>query len=204
MRRKMKSLVSLLACCFLIMVIGFSSAYAVWITDGVAIAPVLDPLPTQPQITSDGSGGSIITWQDYRGGSYDIYAQRVDASGVVQWMANGVAVCRAGYEMNPQIVSDGSGGAIITWQDYRAGSYDIYAQRVNASGVVQWMTDGIAVCTAGYDQTYPQIVSDGSGGAIVTWWDYRGGSTWDIYAQRVNASGVVQWMTDGIAVCTAG
>ena len=70
-----------------------------------------------------------------------------------QWTADGVALCTAANDqINPQIVSDGSGGAIITWQDYRGGNYDIYAQRVNASGAVQWTADGVAVCTAAYDQ----------------------------------------------------
>ncbi len=34
-------------------------------------------------------------------------------------------------------MSDGSGGAIIAWQDYRSDdNYDIYAQRVDASGAL--------------------------------------------------------------------
>ena len=69
-----------------------------------------------------------------------------------------------------------------------SSTYDIYAQRVNASGVVQWMTDGIAVCMAGYDQTYPRIVSDGSGGAIVTWQDTRSG-IYQVYALRATDAG---------------
>ncbi len=151
-------------------------------------------------------GGAIVAWQDARGGSNnDIYAQRVNASGVVQWTADGIALCTAGYSQSfPQIVPDGSGGAIVTWEDHRAGGYgDIYAQRVDASGGVQWTTDGVAVCTAANDQESPQIVSDGAGGGIIAWQDYRGGTGYDAYAQRVSASGEAQWATDGIAVCAA-
>jgi hypothetical protein len=36
--------------------------------------------------------------------------------------------------VSPTIVSDGSSGAIITWQDKRSGNYDIYAQRVFSDG----------------------------------------------------------------------
>ena len=155
---------------------------------------------------SDGSGGAIITWEDKRSGTnYDIYAQRVDSSGIPQWTANGIAVCTVSDDQwDPDIVSDGSGGAIITWYDYRNGnSYDIYAQRVNPSGVPQWTADGVAVCTASDDQWDPDIVSDGSGGAIITWTDYRSGTSEDIYAQRMNPSGVPQWNANGVAVCTA-
>jgi hypothetical protein len=56
---------------------------------------------------------------------------------------------------------------------------------VNAAGAVQWTTDGMALCTAAGDQGLPAIVSDGAGGAFVTWEDARSGN-FDIYAQRVH------------------
>jgi len=62
-----------------------------WIEDGVSIYD----LPTTPYdegIVSDGAGGCIIVWKDYRLGT-DIYAQRVDKYGTPLWTANGVAVC---------------------------------------------------------------------------------------------------------------
>ena len=36
-------------------------------------------------------------------------------------------------EENAQICSDGTGGAIITWEDDRGGVCDIYAQRINST-----------------------------------------------------------------------
>ena len=36
--------------------------------------------------------------------------------------------------MNPWSIPDGSGGAIITWQDERSGNWDVYVQRVDALG----------------------------------------------------------------------
>ena len=124
-----------------------------------------------PTIASDGSGGAIITWQDLRSGTADIYAQRINASGVVQWTADGVAISTAANsQSSPTIVSDGSGGAIITWNDFRndVSNSDVYAQRINASGVVQWTADGVAITTERVHGIYPpQIVSDGSGGAII-------------------------------------
>jgi hypothetical protein len=173
-----------------------------WAADGVALCTATGN-QNSPTIVSDGSGGAIVTWDDYRSGLSDIYVQRVNASGAVQWTANGVALCTAtGFQEFPTIVSDGSGGAIVTWQDARSGNRDIYTQRVNASGAVQWTANGGALCTATGDQYIPTIVSDGSGGAIVTWQDYRSGSP-DIYVERVNASGAVQWTADGVALCTA-
>jgi hypothetical protein len=182
-----------------------------WPADGRALCTAAT-LQTSLTIVSDGAGGAIVTWQDFRGSTtfYDIYAQRVLASGAVAptWPLNGRALCTAtNSQYSPAIVSDGAGGAIVTWYDYRGGvKYDIYAQHVLASGAVDpaWPVDGRALCTAAGDQDFPAIVGDGSGGAIVTWEDRRGGD-YDIYAQHVLGSGAVDpaWPADGRALCTA-
>src|SRR5258706_1554610 len=61
----------------------------------------------------------------------------------------------------------------------------------------------VALSAAASDQYGSTIVSDGAGGAIVTWIDFRSGTNYDIYAQRVNAAGVSQWAADGVALSTA-
>jgi FlgD Ig-like domain len=179
-----------------------ASGVVQWTSDGVAICTA-GQSQNNPVIVSDGAGGAIVTWQDYRNGNWDIYAQRIDASGAIQWAACGVALCTDSLGQNlPTIVSDGAGGATVAWDDYRNGNWDIYAQRINASGAVQWTADGVPLCTAANNQQIPAFVSDGAGGAIVTWRDSRNGND-DIYGQRVNASGAVQWAADGVAICTA-
>jgi hypothetical protein len=173
-----------------------------WAADGAAISTAANS-QYKPTLISDGLGGAIITWTDDRSGNYDIYAQRVNSSGAVQWTADGAAISTAADSQNePTLISDGSGGAIITWYDNRSGNPDIYAQRVNSSGAVQWTADGAAISTASGEQYEPCLISDGSGGALITWFDYRSGD-WDIYAQRVNSSGIVQWTADGVAISVA-
>lgn len=121
------------------------------------------------------------------------------------WTVDGNPVSTAAdLQMNPAIISDGGTGAIIAWQDRRDGtSFNIYVQRVDVSGNPLWTVDGVAVCLEANDQTDPRIVSDGAGGAIVTWEDARTSTNFDIYAQRVDASGVPQWTTDGVELCVA-
>jgi hypothetical protein len=65
-----------------------------------------------------------------------------------------------------------------------------------------WQFNGVPVSTAANYQADPIIVSDGAGGAIIAWIDYRSGTNYDIYAQRLNAAGVPQWTADGIPICT--
>ncbi len=119
------------------------------------------------------------------------------------WQTDGVPVCTASLpQINPVAVSDGAGGAIIAWIDGRSGATDVYAQRLNAGGVAQWTADGVVICNASSNQLALRIISDGAGGAIIVWTDYRGASP-DIYAQRVNGSGAVQWTGNGVGVSTA-
>jgi hypothetical protein len=161
-----------------------------------------------PQLIPDGSGGAIITWQDGRNSGdtgWDIYAQNIDGDGNILWTVGGNPVCEVSYHQEkPQIVSDGSFGAIITWQDGRtpANGYDVYAQRLDGNGEALWTGDGEAVSTGTNNQQDPQIVSDGSHGAVIAWWGIvNGGNPYGIYAQRINGSGTAQW-SGGVTVAT--
>lgn len=175
-----------------------------WNVDGVAICNAASD-QYSPRLVSDTAGGAIIAWYDNRAGNYDIYAQRINASGAVQWTTDGVAICSAtGNQNAQQLIADGSGGAIIVWSDGRGGgsNADIMAQRIDASGTVLWTSNGAPVCTATSLQNTPQLVSDGAGGAIISWEDWRSYSQPDIYAQRISSNGFANWTFNGIAICT--
>lgn len=178
-----------------------------WALNGVALCAATGD-QWYPAIVSDGAGGAIVAWGDDRQGAFegntDIYTQRINAAGLPQWTEDGVAICTAAnLQISPRIVSDGAGGAIVTWGDYRGGTSDIYAQRVSAAGVCMWTANGEPLSTAPNDQTSPTTISDGHGGAIVAWGDMRHGTEYDVYAQRINAGGVPLWTADGVALCTA-
>ncbi|MGB2908833.1 MAG: hypothetical protein WBB73_17180, partial [Candidatus Aminicenantaceae bacterium] len=172
-----------------------------WPVDGSVISA---DLRLGPVSVNDGSGGAIIAWEDDRNSSSsvsDIYVQRITAAGSVQWTAGGVAVCTtAGEQTKPTIIADGAGGAIVAWQDRRNGTSDIYAQRINAAGLVQWTTNGVVIATVPnlYSSQVPRIASDGAGGAIIAWEDRRNNSYPQVYAQRIDNVGMVQWTANGI------
>ena len=187
-----------------------SSGDVQWDLDGIPIT--ITRTGDNSEIISDGAGGAIIIWADGRNSAttgWDIYAQKINPSGDVQWTTNGIPVCMANSgQSKPQLVSDGAGGAIIVWVDVRNSTIsdkDIYTQRINSSGDVQWTTNGIQICNAYYDQVNPQITSDGAGGAIITWSDFRASGYYDpdIYAQRISSSGIIQWTANGIVVSDA-
>ena len=162
------------------------------------------------RVTSDGSGGAIAVWQQTPEGKveegspkaflWDFYTQRVDANGNILWQQNGVplGITKGGGECpsSPLAVSDGSGGAIIIWEDLRHGLMSIYAQKIDAEGNIKWQPGGEQVC---YIKTHSSFwprtaVSDGSGGAIIAL-GYEGH-----LIQRIDAAGRTVWPGTGISV----
>ncbi len=175
-----------------------------WTAGGVAVSAVAASNQSVTALVSDGAGGAIIVWEDWRNGNEDVYADRLGSAGNSVWILNGLPICNAtGGQGSPVLVTDGSSGAIITWTDYRGGNADIYAQWIASAANVKWTFNGIAVCSATNDQVEPEIDADGAGGVIIAWADYRSGTNYDIYAQRIDPDGNGLWTANGVDVCTA-
>ncbi|MBL0176515.1 MAG: choice-of-anchor D domain-containing protein [Ignavibacteria bacterium] len=158
-----------------------------------------------PMICSDGAGGCIVVWQWFIGGAsgqYDLYAQRINASGYLRWGNKGIGLCTsAGSQGYPVTDEDGLRGVVTAWPDFRATAQVVYTQRLDSLGVKKWPEAKIT--TAGGKSDHPAIVGMGGGQAIVVWEDFRGGATCDIYAQRLDAAGAPMWAANGIPICTA-
>ena len=192
--------ITLLTCLFL--AATALPVLAQWVEDGLLIC---DESSEQYYVRTvpDGEGGAIVAWRDFRNGNFDIYAQRVNEFGIPLWTSNGVAVCTyTGNQSSVEMISDGAGGAIITWQDSRNGNPDVYAQRIDASGAPLWTVNGVAICTDPANVGYPLLTTDGAGGAIITWMDYRSVSINDVFAQRIDSLGNTLWTANGILACT--
>ena len=162
-----------------------------WAANGVQVASTANA--TVPAIVSDAAGGAIVVWTDERngGGNTDVFAQRLNAVGAPQWAANGVTVCGAtGGQFFPAVAPDGSGGAVIGWEDARSDPDDVFAQRLNTAGAGVWSTDGRPVSTAPNGQGGVTVAPDGSGGGIFAWGDGRAVPTGvDVFAAHVDGSG---------------
>ena len=186
-----------------------ASGTPLWAEDGVAVCTAAGD-QQYPVIAPDGAGGAIVAWFDYRGGWGDVYAQRIAAAGTPQWAENGVALCSSVGTPSPEnfihMIPDGTGGALVTWPMRTMGApqQQVFIQSVDASGTARWTANGVAVASTEHDQHEPQVVRDGTGGAIVAWQDYRADDYWgDVYAQRVDATGTPQWTAGGVPLCTA-
>ncbi|HSQ60103.1 MAG TPA: FlgD immunoglobulin-like domain containing protein [Acidobacteriota bacterium] len=162
-----------------------------WTVNGVLVTEAA--LQQQfPLIATDEKAGAIVAWLDTRNGiGTDVFAQRVDSLGVRLWgPSDGLAVCATdSTQAVTTVVSDGLGGAIFGWDDDRAGFREVFAQRVNGSGVVQWASLGLKIATGVGNRNLKSASPDGSGGCIFSWEDFRSTTSSDIYAFRVTSIG---------------
>jgi hypothetical protein len=178
------------------------------------------------QMTPDGSGGVIIVWEEiYRPSdakpgenvnTNHIFSQRINSKGKLEWGDNILVYTtpKNTYAETPQIVGDGSGGAIIVWQQIYSGRVeggspeaemmDIFAQKIDAAGNMLWQANGLPLeinkNAAGAFPVNPQATSDGNGGAIIVWRDRRDAVS--LFAQKVNDDGTLSWQAGGVKVAS--
>ena len=158
----------------------------VWPGQGVRVGSTGSPSGTL-DIAADGQAGFVAT--------YGRHAQHLDDNGVISWPPEGVAACDPARILYGRAV-DGEGGVIVT--RLCASDDSLYVQRVDARGTRVFDRDGVLLRTQNGAWLRSECTSDGDHGAIVWWSDSRGG----YYAQRVDASGSLKWIVDGVPVCS--
>jgi hypothetical protein len=174
---------------------------ALWGATGTAVCDV-SSLCSHEHIVSDGAAGCYVAWSDGRSGIHDIYMQRLDATGAIQWTTDGNVICGAtGWQLLDGLTCDSAGDAYLTWEDERGGQPNIYAQRVDNTGAPQWTADGVLVCGATRGQFFSSIApwkAAAPGRVFVAWTDNRAGNARYVYVQRLDTAGATQWTIDGV------
>jgi hypothetical protein len=194
--------------CLTALLTASSDVAAAWPHDPAVNVPVSTAIFYQSFNSSipDGFGGMFVAWIDGRSGSDQVYAQHLASDGTQLWTAGGVALTVVGTSKGfAAITTDGVGGVVVAWQDPRNGDYDIYAQRLNASGTPLWTGSGVRVTSAVGNQTDVSIAGDEAGGVFLAWIDSRnfGVSSYDVYAQHLDGAGNSLWTSGGVIVCDA-
>ncbi|NQV19603.1 MAG: T9SS type A sorting domain-containing protein [Armatimonadetes bacterium] len=178
-----------------------------WTTGGAILCDAPN-VQEKPQMTPDGTGNFIISWRDKRNENLgDIYAQRIDLIGDFLW-GDGIEICVGnGIQTNPEITQSSDQGAIVVWEDGRNSPMfqDIYAQKIDINGNLIWQPEGNPVCIETYHQLNPRLVGNDAGGCWIVWDDTReqGYPHVDIYVQKVNADGSIQFEVNGKVLCNA-
>lgn len=184
-----------------------------WGSDGrpVAVAVARGSV-SDAALLPDGAGGALVVFREEvvegeLAGDFDLMVQRIAADGSLPWSADpqGFKVVSATtlVEGPPAVVSDGAGGAIVayqaTWaQGPRSGQVDLFAQRIDATGVGLWNQGApVPLASSDWSEGQPWLVSDTAGGAIAVFEQTPPAAhlskDQDLYAQRIGPDGTLMW-----------
>ena len=182
--------------------VGSNTINTLWDNGGKLVCDASND-QTSPRVAQYSGNNTIITWEDQRNGSTDVYYQILDGNGNGQLAADGISACSGDWEIIKPRVKAENAVAYIVWEDGRNGwTSDIYAQKINSSGSTVW-GDGKEICISEESQTEPRLTTDGSGGVYFVWEDKRTSDKNDIYAQHVNSSGTIGHDANGELICNA-
>jgi len=167
-----------------------AAAYAAWTTNGIPICTAPN-LQSQQTLASDGAGGFYVAWTDARSGTgTDVYLTRVlgDGNIAANWPANGMRISWSGTGLNPVVVPDGAGGALVIWQ--RQGYLQVRFQRVDENAELWLPADGYELLDSFTGRAPYAVASDGAGGAYVAVTrPALDGTTESVYLTRVDNFG---------------
>jgi len=160
------------------------------------------------KVTYYSQNASVVVWEDKRANPSlgDIYVQYIDMDGNVLLSDEGDPICTNGANQIKPRVKAASDGAYIVWEDSRNGPGDIFLQKHVLEQGSQFVSDGLAVCTASGAQDQPRLTTDGNGGVYVVWMDerYAAFPETEIFMQHIDGStNAVSFEQDGIAICEA-
>jgi hypothetical protein len=188
--------------------VDFGSGDIVGVLVDAAAGPVSEILITEavddqlaPAVTFDGTN-YVVAWEDWRRGPAfgpDVMAARVNASGTVLDPQGFNVSVRNSAEARPAIASDGAGSVVVTWEDNRGGSWDIYGARVSAGSVTD--ANGISFGTPGTSQQRrPAMAWNGTSYQVV-WEDDRNGNG-EIYGRQITTGGAMSGGAFGVVTST--
>lgn len=180
-----------------------------WPTGGLAVCEA-EYSQYNIALASDSSGGVFVAWQDFRSGqSCDLYLQRITGDGTVApgWPENGRAVVEDNADRYmPALVSDGRGGALLAWQDRRAGRLDAYVVSIDGQGRTRAGWPATGVCLDHDEGTSDGVTLARVGGsdAIAVWRHQDGAGAVQILAKRITSGLPPTGTSEALAHATPG
>jgi hypothetical protein len=178
--------------------------------------PITRAIDNQYQMDSapDGSGGAFIVWDDRRDvlvSGFDIYAQHVQPDGQLApgWPIDGLPILAVpGTQEFSQLLPDGEGGVYVACL---SSDTTVLVQRLRGDGTrpAGWPAGGLKLIDLqGIGTSIVGnigIVSDGAGGCLVAFVDFRRGLGAEIYVQRILPDGTLAagWAANGNRVVDA-
>lgn len=158
----------------------------------------------QPKIRPTSDGGCYISWFDNNPDGnppygYDVYLQRLDATGLRQFDPRGIRLADLGMSSTQDYGLDVDAGdnALVAFLDDRrpGGAITVTAMRVSPAGEQLWGRKGTQVGRGPDFLGQPKITATSDGFAVVGWIDNN-----NLMFQRLDRHGNKLWGSAGLTI----
>jgi hypothetical protein len=136
------------------------------------------------QVAVNTSGEAVAVWQQPDSTSINIHAARY--SPATGWHTPEPIDTEPETAQQPAVAIDGQGNAFVVWLRSEGSSNSVWARRFTAQG--GWGSPVLLETGLG-DAGNPQVAVDGSGNAIVVFWQQEGGRVNIVANRYVNGAG---------------
>lgn len=144
-----------------------------------------------PDVAMDNSGNFVVTWADDTdgNGSFQIKAGGYNFNLGTVYAPATVNTDATGQQVNPAIAMSANGNHVITWEDNKAGTWDLGLRGFLPNGT-ELFSQRVANSTIAGTQVTPDVAMDDSGRFVVTWGDDNDlNGAYEIYARGFAANG---------------
>lgn len=125
------------------------------------------------KVVIDSPGNAIATWFQFDGAKFSIYVNRYDSAAGVWQNATEIDLATGGHAMNPSIVMDASGSAVVVWYQQDGTRYSVLSSRYDAVGDTWGAPEFVEASDVG-DTYHPSIEITPSGRVMAVWKQYDG------------------------------
>ena len=151
-----------------------------------------------PKVAVTTSGNTYISYFDNSSGGYKVWLKLLDMDGVAVWpdpkgIEMGGSVSDT-WLTDYDLTTDGSGNALLCFQDIRGGYNSVHIYKVSPEGAQLWGESGISLSTNAsmdYPDYSPVVINTIDNSTYVAW--QHQGDPSQVMLQRLNSLGQTQW-----------
>lgn len=151
--------------------------------------------------------GCVVVWEDERNlndsKGIDIYTQKVLNNGTIVWEENGKLITDLSGNQSGANVKVSNNITYYIWADESNGSLSLSQQIFNANGQPILALNGEFIFSGLSANASKMNIFSYNNYALITWLDERYGNFgYQVFMQKVNSLGQLQFATNGIPVTT--
>lgn len=180
-----------------------------WGEDGICLSDTTVPgFEPAPKVAVTGNGNCVFTWGKSDLEDFLIF-QKISPAGDKLWGDWGISITDAVADLSsPDVVAAGEDSVIVLWKS-STGTFPmqvthLYTQKFSDLGTGMWEDTYIQIYNSGAitPWNFPEVISDGAGGAIYCWYDAPATSIFNSWVQHMDAEGTMLYPMNGAQAST--